>query len=75
MSKELLQNYLSHEFIESKYNVKKKDIPLNIKDALNSDITIVSTIATIVNLIQNEPAISDKQISTKISQHLNNSIL
>ena len=75
MSKELLQNYLSHEFIEGKYDIKKKDIPVNIKDALNSDKTIVSTIATIVNLIQNEPAISDKQLSTKISQHLNNSIL
>ena len=75
MSKEFLQNYLSHEFIEGKYDIKKKDIPVNIKDALNSDKTIVSTIATIVNLIQNEPAISDKQLSTKISQHLNNSIL
>jgi hypothetical protein len=75
MSKELLQNYLSHEFIEGKYNIKKKDIPVNIKDALSSDKTIVSTIATIVNMIQNEPAISDKQLATKISQHLNNSIL
>ena len=75
MSKELLQNFLSHEIIEGKYNIEKKEIPVNIKDALSSDKTIVSTIATIVNMIQNEPAISDKQLATKISQHLNNSIL
>jgi hypothetical protein len=75
MSNELLQNYLSHEIIESKYNVKKKEKPDNIKDALKSEQTIVSTIATIINIIQNEPAISEKQLATKISQHLNNSNL
>ena len=75
MSNELLQNYLSHEIIEGKYNVKKKEKPDNIKDALKSEQTIVSTIATIINIIQNEPAISEKQLATKISQHLNNSNL
>ena len=41
MSNELLQNYLSHEFIESKYDVKKKEKPDNIKDALKSEKTIL----------------------------------
>ena len=75
MSKELLQNYLDHELIENKYEIKNKDLPENLKDALNSDKTIVSTIATIINLVQNESSISDKQLATKISQHLNNSTL
>jgi hypothetical protein len=75
MSKELLQNYLAHELLEQKYGIENKNIPSTLKDALNSEETIISTIATIINLVQSESAISDKQLASKISQHLNNSNL
>ena len=75
MTKELLGNYLSHDLIKEKYNLNDSDISKDIREALNSDKSIVSTIANIINIVQNEPAISDKQLANKISQHLNNAIL
>jgi hypothetical protein len=75
MTNELLGNYLSHDLIKEKYNLNDSDISKDIREALNSDKSIVSTIANIINIVQNEPAISDKQLANKISQHLNNAIL
>jgi hypothetical protein len=75
MTNELLGNYLSHDLIKEKYNINDIDISKDLRDALNSDKSIVSTIANIINIVQNEPAISDKQLANKISQHLNNAIL
>lgn len=75
MTNELLGNYLSHDLIKDKYNLKDSDISKDLREALNSDKSIVSTIANIINIVQNEPAISDKQLANKISQHLNNAIL
>jgi hypothetical protein len=75
MTNELLGNYLSHDLIKEKYNIKDSDTSKDLREALNSDKSIVSTIANIINIVQNEPAISDKQLANKISQHLNNAIL
>ena len=75
MTKELLGNYLSHDLIKEKYNLRDSDISKDLREALNSDKSIISTIANIINIVQNEPAISDKQLANKISQHLNNAIL
>ena len=75
MTKELLGNYLSHDLIKEKYNLRDSDISKDLREALNSDKSIISTIAIIINIVQNEPAISDKQLANKISQHLNNAIL
>lgn len=75
MTKELLGNYLSHDLIKDKYNLRDSDISKDLREALNSDKSIISTIANIINIVQNEPAISDKQLANKISQHLNNAIL
>ena len=75
MTKELLGNYLSHDLRKEKYNLRDSDISKDLREALNSDKSIISTIANIINIVQNEPAISDKQLANKISQHLNNAIL
>lgn len=75
MTKELLGNYLSHDLIKDKYNLRDSDISKDLREALNSDKSVISTIANIINIVQNEPAISDKQLANKISQHLNNAIL
>jgi hypothetical protein len=75
MSNELLNSFLDHEMIQSKYDILKKDLPDNLKDALKSDKFIVNSIAMIVHIIQSDSNISDRSLNTKVSQHLNENSL
>lgn len=71
MSNDLLNSFLDHELLQDKYKVQKKDLPNNLKDALKSEISVVNSIAMIVQTIQSDSNITDKALKTKVSQHLN----
>ena len=75
MSNELLNSFLDHELIQEKHKIQKKDLPNNLKDALESNKSIINSIAMIVQTIHSDSNITDKALKTKVSQHLNENSL
>ena len=45
---DILKSFLTHQLLESKYELNKEELPSTIREALNSDIPIIKAIALIV---------------------------
>ncbi len=70
----ILKSFLSHEVLESKYNIKKEKLPSTVREALNSDIPIVKAIALIIERLENSPTATDNDLRNSILQYLNTAI-
>jgi len=68
---DILKVFLSHELLQSKYQLKLEEMPNTVSEALHSDIPIVKTIALIVNAIHNTPAVTDSELRNTVNQYLN----
>lgn len=71
---DILNNFLKHELLTSKYEVKKSQLPTTVRDALNSDIPIVKAIALIVDGLESSTPITDATLRNQITQFLNEAI-
>lgn len=72
---EILSNFLKHEMLTSKYELKKSDIPTTVRQALSSDVPIVKAIALIVDGLEGATPITDIGLRTQIIQYLNESAI
>jgi hypothetical protein len=71
---DILNSFLKHELLSSKYDVKKSLMPTTVRDALNSDIPIVKAIALIVEGLESPTPITDSALRNQITQFLNEAI-
>lgn len=72
---EILISFLQHEMLVQKYEVTNRDVPTNIREALNSDIPIIKALALIVDGLESSPPITDVALRNQIIQFLNESAL
>jgi len=71
---EILCSFLKHEMLNSKYELKKSEIPSTVREALNSDIPIIKAIALIVEGLESPTQITDAALRNQIIQFLNEAI-
>jgi len=69
-SDEIFQSFLEHELLESKYDLKKNDLKLTVREGLNSDIPIIKSIAIIVDGLERR-GITDTTLKSQVIQYLN----
>lgn len=72
---EILKSFISHEILETKYHLKKEELPCNVRDALNSEIPIVKAIGIIVEGLDGNSPVTDRVLRDQISTYLNNQII
>lgn len=71
---EILSNFLRHEMLTSKYELKESDIPSTVREGLISDSPIVKAIALIVDGLESPIPITDAALRNQITQFLNEAI-
>ena len=71
---EILCSFLKHEMLNSKYELKKSDIPSTVREGLNSNSPIIKAIALIVDGLENPTPITDAALRNQITQFLNEAI-
>lgn len=68
---DILQSFLEHDILKSKYKIEAVDLPNNIREAMKSELPIVKAIALIVENLESTQGITDKELRNLILQHLN----
>lgn len=68
---DILQNFLSHEILESKYELTKEELPKTVREALTSDIPIVKAIALIVEGLEGTSPVTESVLRNQVTQFLN----
>jgi hypothetical protein len=71
---DILKSFLTHELLESKYEFKKEELPDTVREALNSDISIVKAIALIIEGLEKSPTATDNELRNNVLQFLNTAI-
>ena len=71
---EILCSFLKHEMLNSKYELKKSDIPSTVREGLNSNSPIIKAIALIVEGLESSAPITDAALRNQITQYLNEAI-
>ena len=71
---EILSSFLKHEMLTSKYELKESDIPLTVREGLNSDFPIIKAISLIVEGLESPIPITDAALRNQIIQFLNEAI-
>jgi hypothetical protein len=71
---DILQSFLTHEILESKYNLNKEQMPLTVRDALYSEDPIIKAIALIVEGLDGTSKITDSVLRNQVTQFLNEAL-
>jgi len=71
---DILKSFLTHELLESKYELKQEKLPKTVREALSSDIPIVKAIALIVEGLEKSPTATDNELRNSVLQFLNTAI-
>lgn len=71
---DILKNFLNHDLLEKKYQLKKEKMPSNVRDGLNSDIPIVKAVALIVEGLEKSPTATDNELRNSVLHFLNTAI-
>ena len=71
---DILKSFLTHELLETKYELKRDELPSTVREALNSDIPIVKAIALIIEGLEKSPSATDNELRNSILQFLNTAI-
>jgi hypothetical protein len=71
---EILQSFLTHEILESKYNLNNEQMPLSVRDALYSNKAIVKAIALIVEGLDGTSKVTDSVLRNQVTQFLNEAL-
>jgi hypothetical protein len=67
----ILNSFLDHEVLKTEYGLNLDDLPITIRDALNSDKPIVKAIALIIEGLEKSPSQTDNELKNTILQYLN----
>jgi len=68
---DILKSFLTNELLESKYELKKEELPSTIREALNSDKPIIKAIALIVEGLDGTSPVTDSVLRNLVTQFLN----
>lgn len=71
---DILNSFLTHELLESAYDLKHNELPKTVMEALNSEIPIVKAIALIIEGLEKTPSATDNELRSSILQFLNTAI-
>jgi hypothetical protein len=71
---DILKSFLSHEIIEHKYELKKEELPVSIREALASKIPIIKAIALIVEGLDGTSTVTDSVLRNQVTQFLNETL-
>jgi len=71
---DILKSFLTHELLESKYELKKEELPSTIREALNSDSPIIKAIALIVEGLHGTSPVTDSVLRNQVTQFLNEAL-
>jgi hypothetical protein len=71
---DILKSFLTHELLESKYDFKKEELPITVREALNSDKPIVKAIALIVEGLDGTSPVTDSVLRNQVTQFLNEAL-
>ena len=67
-------SFIKHELINEKYNIDTDEIPLSLKEGLNSECTIIKAIALIVENSEGVNPMNERALYGQITQFLNTAI-
>lgn len=67
----ILSSFLSHELLETKYELVTESLPKTVAEALRSDVPIIKAIALIVDGLDGYSKVSDNVLRKQITQFLN----
>lgn len=70
----ILKSFLTHELLESKYELKKEELPNTVREALNSDKPIVKAIALIIESLDGTSPVTDSVLRNQVTQFLNEAL-
>jgi len=71
---EILQSFLQNEMLSEKYELKKSEIPLTVREGLKSDSPIVKAISLIVDGLEAPTPLTDAALRNQILLFLNEAI-
>ena len=71
---DILKSFLTHELLESKYELKKEEMPKTVREALNSDKPIVKAIALMVEGLDGTSTVTDSVLRNQVTQFLNEAL-
>jgi len=71
---DVLKTFLTHELLETKYELRTVELPSTVREALNSDIPIVKAIALIIAGLEKSPTATDNELRNTVLQYLNTAI-
>jgi hypothetical protein len=71
---DILRSFLTHELLVSKYDIKKEELPSSIREALNSDKSIIKAIALIVEGLDGSSPVTDSILRNQVTQFLNEAL-
>jgi len=71
---DILKSFLTHELLESKYELKKEELPSTVREALNSDRPIIKAIALIVEGLDGTSPVTDPVLRNQVTQFLNEAL-
>ena len=71
---EILKSFLTHELLDSKYELKKDELPKTVREALSSEIPIVKAIGLIVEGLNGSTPVTDSVLRNQVTQFLNEAL-
>lgn len=71
---DILNSFLKHELLTSKYEVEKSELPTTVREALTSRIPIIKAIALVVEALESPTPMSDTALQNQLTQFLNEAI-
>ena len=71
---DILKSFLTHELLESKYELTREELPTTIREAMNSETPIIKAIALIVEELEKSPGATDNELRNIVLQYLNTAI-
>ena len=72
---DIFKSFLKHELLETKYELKREELPDTVREALLSEIPIIKAIALIVEGKEGTSPVTDKILRNQVTQFLNNDAL
>jgi hypothetical protein len=71
---DILKSFLTHKLLESKYELRNKQLPTTVREALNSNTPIVKAIALIVEGLDGTSQVTDTVLRNQVTQFLNEAL-
>ena len=71
---DILKSFLTHGLLESKYDLKKEELPSTVREALNSDKPIIKAVALIIDGLDGISPVTDSVLRNQVTQFLNEAL-